>query len=607
METSTNVKNLKKTNQASKTHSEETSEGVVNQQSSSRRTSVQNNQKFLIECFEISLFERRCIEVPYLTSELFYNNFQSILVFRSISKTLCDFTSFQKFLSKNAYIDFAHEEFFLLENPLVKEKFDFAKNEQIELHITNYINSKKEKAHFMDQLIWDTLTSDDSLIPEIENLKKKVILTIDDLYELRGFQELSDSNLKQAIDDGYIHGLNFTIDCKHNIKELNSNFNSNSLFKQKTIFFNALTRLSFGHVTCCLKLPSLQNLSNLFISWLGKGASIYFPVSLDNLSTLTIDRIDENVTIQFPKSFKNLKTCTIAGKWGVRPIGSNLTFNNQSFKYLRGLHLGNLDKKVIIELGNLKSLENLTLRGLNQGAKINLKTSLLNLNYLSVIQITDFPLTFCPNLRVLEINEISQNIIDFEDLNSLTTLRLNWIHKNLTIKALKNLQMLTIGKISPKVKIIFPKILENLTDLTIDLLCKSAAIEYPTALPKLKSVSIKNIHDEYYTEKKEPTVTYSLPESFQNIETLKITGYIDCHLHLPSVLDSLTTLEIATISEDNELILPRSLPKLTQVIINGQKASLNLPTSPNKTKSFSIETEDPDILKLLKLINERLI
>jgi len=434
-------------------------------------------------------------------------------------------------------------------------------------------------------------------LPELPNLKKLCIGSLlthpdqknMDSSEYEGWIDLPESlpNLTYLSINKIEEDLIFHLEAKlNNLKTLVFGpIGLNVEIKLQPPLDN-LTDLSMDnllHDTVFELPPSLANLKTFSIQRIQSRAKIHFP-PLNNFETLIIGDIDDAVDIRFQGLLPKFKTLNI------KSIQKSTTFQlSDELVNIKEFKITSLGyNSVLILPKSLPELVNLTINQISSGAKYDLSsTSFPNLQNLNLDSVSVKPALVVPSpLFSFYIDEISKNtdfIVSSDSIKNLTEFTIRNIEESAKVTfngAFNNLEILNLGNIKPKSQLHFSNCsFNNLKTLTLGYI-ESGDFWLPDSLNKVKTIIIREISRE--------CVSFSFPSTLDNLTTLEIKSlYVGCK---------------------TQFELPKFLPNLKNLIIDNYKATLQLPSLTNATKSFSInglyiEARD----KLLDLINSALI
>lgn len=374
-------------------------------------------------------------------------------------------------------------------------------------------------------------------------------------------------------------------------------------------------------------LPNLKS----FIMEENNSYDVILPDILDSLINLSIGNLRIDAEFKLPKSLKNLQSFSfeiVSDKEDREMIYSMKSLTKLS---IRELHCKMKNLKKIVGLKDLCigsitskstlilpiSLESLTIKGIGKGAIIKLSEGLDQLKHLHIgcidridqLKLLLSLLSRATNLTSVVIDEIKY---DFSlklpvSLINLEEFTINKIGSKVILELTDShvgLKKITIGTVDYKSSFNLSstsKSLDNLTTLIVGDMKEKSCLFVPDACCNLTTLVLGDIGAK---------ATVNFPKSLERLEKLVI-GYLECEqiLNLPVSLRSLATLEIGCINGNAKVLdLPKLLPSLTGLMINGVVASLQLPNSTHGSRSFSVKYSSDEIYngitrKHLNLIN----
>lgn len=415
-----------------------------------------------------------------------------------------------------------------------------------------------------------------------------------------------------------------------------------SAINLKSIFINDIFQKS------TFELPSLMpNLMNLTINEISSDSTYKLPDSMPNLQNLTINKISSDSTCKLPisdslanfyidslypetefgliKSHNNLQSvsfesvhneafckliCSLTNlkSLSIGKLSCNLKLPDTIGK-LTVFNIGNISKDVILELpSSLESLESLTIGPISEGAKIELPPVLSNLKYLNIENIDDRMLDRLRNLpRLTDI--VFQEIYCKKSFQQSADCYYNVVFE--LPDSWVNLKSCTIYKIACKerishVDLVLPRTLKNLTKLTIQSIDKQATLRIrpsTDSFENLATLIIGNINDK---------AELIISDALAQLTTVRV-GSIEASasISLPETLDLLQILSINFYGSQKKLIkrfekFPKTLPNLSQLIIDRSDINLKLPSLVNGRKMFTFENKNNETIDFINEINQRL-
>lgn len=563
---------------------------------SKRRALFDNNEP------KKALVRLSCINCNYPSSNLlvpleiwnrilFYSDFKSILVLRLISKVswLASLASKQlpyKPLPEKAAVRINNTSTSYLD----KQKLDFAKQENIDVHILFNFNDPVNSFLQFD------------LIPDD---KRKMILQIKNIEQVNTLYTIL-TKLSQQLDKEFFKKIQ-----KLDFKEFKIDVQTPNASDLIRAVGNLLTAIANN-------LKIFPNLTSLYLQYdqsvLADRDTSLLPL-LNQLTTLTIGRYG---IITWPDSMDNLTQLTIL-TLKQAPLLPN------SLKNLKVLKIGTIYIPWCLpnSLSNLKKLEFWNVQGSDILVTFPHNSNLKNLGF-GRVACSSLSFNSLPNLKELMIGTlVNKASVRFPDGLPITKLGIGFMGEATTLKlpvALNKLMDLTIGGMHDQLTfrlrsidygnayVQFPNTFPNLKTLTFLYLDDLMAQQMPSSLPTVSHLVIESIQTQSIGMREiEDILRVELRTSFDNIEYLiippielesvKLSGsFLNLisltiqKLHYKSTLrftkafPNLKILNIESMEKDTNLQLPFALPNLTTLILGeiSYSANIKIPRALNK-------------------------
>lgn len=439
------------------------SQGVVHNQKSMfpYAASVISRAK---QNLELSIFERHCIGHPSLFSDVFFKAYdlKTILSFRLISKTVCEFINLGSFFGMSTSISFWYKQLLIPISESIRQDQQRPvleiKNPEEANRFLKLLQSGQYDKNLIDGI--ETINSkftynNISILNEILNaicqnlpisLKNICVGRICKLPDSSSFIFTPPSILLKKITSFSIlsnHDVTVDLEEATGLEILNIEFVGGEFILPKVM--NKLETICIKKVGADLALPTqAENLLNLHIEGV-YNTKLLLPNSLDKLENLHIEDLGGEGVNKLPKSFPNLISLHIGKVWDIDLSGL--------FPKLTTLH---------VELMQTLKLS-------------DSYPSLANLSIDTIFHETHFKLTRVDKLLRLSIGSVLMNG-SFQVAGELN-----------------NLEILIIGKVL-KDNIKLP-VMPNLKKFIIEDMYRYAKFEFPGNIDTLKALDDTNVLD----------------------------------------------------------------------------------------------------------------
>ncbi len=561
---------------------------------------------------------------------VFCCNLKSILVLRSVSKGFYYLASliYKEFphspLTDKAAIYCEHNQLYPDIDPSVQEKFDFAKQENIDLYIT----------HSVTDIIQRPLN-----LSSIADNKLKIILKINNFNEVKQLQEFLAKQTSLILTQD-IQGLDLSevqndasdlisMDFITNIKKLIINNLSQLAIPSILKIINSITTIEIKKTSNYFELISsnvLHNLTTLKIEKINDKSAFKLPIPFNNVATIEIGCIGNNAILELPSSLPQLTTFELGDigscfspqneikitDRGVTRLFQDLSKNPTTlnirninshticdlphlFSYLKTLKIGIINDNVTFKLqgtqGMLDYLEILEIKNIGRNSFLKLPSILAKLKSLEIDFISknsnlQLP-EFLPDLETLKIGTIDGSIKLPDALPKLVTCEIQRIGSNNSLQLsnhLPNLEILKIGTIGDNVTIKLPESLPELTTFEIQHIGSNTSFQLSNSLDKLEILKIGTIDD---------GVIFKLPDSLPELTTFEIQHIAsNTFSQFPASLPNFQTFKIGSIYNNNKFELPPSFNNLRTLTIGdiSTGATLKISNPLDNLTIFQIET-----------------